>query len=52
MHKHFDNIPSFRPIVNTNGTRHYSAGKYLSTIKSIDAKLILTYIFSLCGQQD
>ena len=52
MHKHFDNIPSFRPIVNTTGTTHYSVGKYLSKIKSIDAKLTLTYIFSLCGQQD
>ena len=29
MHKHFDNIPSFLPILNTTGTTHYSVGKYL-----------------------
>ena len=30
IHKHFDNIPPFRPIVDTTGTTHYSVGKYLS----------------------
>ena len=29
MHKHFDNIPSFRPIVDTTETTHCSVGKYL-----------------------
>ena len=32
MHKHFDNNPSFWPIVDTTGTRYYSAGKYLSEL--------------------
>ena len=32
MHKHFDNIPSFRPIVDTTGTTHYSVDKYLSEL--------------------
>ena len=32
MHKHFDNIPSFRPIVDTTGTTHYSVDKYLSQL--------------------
>ena len=32
MHKHFDNISSFRQIVNTTGTTHYSAGKYSSEL--------------------
>ena len=32
MHKHFDNIPSFRPIVDTIGTTYYSVGKYLSEL--------------------
>ena len=29
MQKHFDNIPSFQPIVDTTGTTYYSVGKYL-----------------------
>ena len=29
MHKHFDNIPSFQPIIDTTGITHYSVGKYL-----------------------
>ena len=32
IHKHFDNIPPFRPIVDTTGTTHYSVGKYLSEL--------------------
>ena len=32
MHKHFDNIPSFWPIVDTTETTHYSVGKYLSEL--------------------
>ena len=32
MHKHFDNIPSFRPIVDATRTTHYSIGKYLSEL--------------------
>ena len=32
MHKHFDNIPSFRPIVDTTGTTHYPVGKYSSEL--------------------
>ena len=28
-HKSFENIPPFRPIVDTIGTTHYKVGKYL-----------------------
>ena len=32
IHKTFETIPSFRPIVDTTGTTHYSVGKYLSNL--------------------
>ena len=32
MHKHFDNIPSFKPIGDTTATTHYSVGKHLSEL--------------------
>ena len=32
IHKLFENIPSFRPIIDTTGTTHYSFGKYLSEL--------------------
>ena len=32
IHKLFENIPSFRPIIDTTGTTHYSVGKYLSEL--------------------
>ena len=32
IHNSFENIPSFRPILDTTGTRHYSFGKYLSEL--------------------
>ena len=32
IHYIFENIPSFRPILDTTGTRHYSFGKYLSEL--------------------
>ena len=28
IHKPFDNIPKFRPIIDTTGTTHYEIGKY------------------------
>ena len=32
IHKQFDNIPSFRPIVDTTGSTDYSVGKCLSEL--------------------
>ena len=32
VHKAFDDIPPFRPIIDTIGTTHSSAGKYLSEV--------------------
>ena len=32
IHNLFENIPSFRPILDTTSTRYYSIGKYLSEI--------------------
>ena len=32
IHKVFENIPSFRSIIDTTGTTHYSVGKYLSEL--------------------
>ena len=32
IHKLFENIPSFCPIIDTTGTTHYSVGKYLSEL--------------------
>ena len=32
IHKTFQTIPPFRPIVDTTGTTHYSVGKYLSIL--------------------
>ena len=31
-HKLFENIPSFRPIIDTTGTTHYLVGNYLSEL--------------------
>ena len=28
-HKAYDNLPPFRPIIDTTGTTHYATGKYL-----------------------
>ena len=30
IHKPFDILPKFRPIIDTTGTTHYSVGKYIS----------------------
>ena len=32
IHKKFDNIPKFRPIIDTTGTTHYQIGKFLSDL--------------------
>ena len=32
IHKPFDNIPKFRPIIDTTGTTHYEIGKYLNQL--------------------
>ena len=32
VHKTFNSIPSFRPIIDTTGTTHCSVGKYLSEL--------------------
>ena len=32
IHKPFDDIPKFRPIIDTTGTTHYGIGKYLSQL--------------------
>ena len=32
IHKEYNNIPKFRPIVDTTGTPHYSAGKFLTNL--------------------
>ena len=32
IHKQFNNIPSFRPIVDTTNTPHYNVGKYLANL--------------------
>ena len=32
IHKQFNNIPSFRPIVDTTNTLHYNVGKYLANL--------------------
>ena len=32
IHKLFQIVPSFRPIIDTTGTTHYSVGKYLSEL--------------------
>ena len=32
IHKQFDHLPKFRPIVDTTGKMHYSVGKYLTNL--------------------
>ena len=32
IHKAFDRLPKFRPIIDTTGTTHYSVGKFLSEL--------------------
>ena len=32
IHKPFDRLPKFRPIIDTTGTTHYSVGKYISEL--------------------
>jgi len=32
VHKHFDRIPSFRPIIDTIGSTHYNVGKYITNL--------------------
>ena len=35
IHKRCSNIPKFRPIVDTTGTPHYSAGKFLTNLLNL-----------------
>ena len=32
IHKSFDRLPKFRPIIDTTGITHYSVGKYISEL--------------------
>ena len=32
IHKHYDNIPPFRPIIDTTNTPHYGVGKFLTNL--------------------
>ncbi|XP_066931458.1 uncharacterized protein [Clytia hemisphaerica] len=32
IHKKYEHLPKFRPIVDTTGTTHYSVGKYLTNL--------------------
>ena len=32
IHKAFDRLPKFRPIIDTTGTTHYSVGKFISEL--------------------
>ena len=32
MHKHYENTPKFRPIIDTTGTPHYNVGKFLAEL--------------------
>lgn len=32
VHKHYDDIPQFRPIIDTTGTPHYNVGKFLAQL--------------------
>jgi hypothetical protein len=32
IHKKFDTLPKFRPIVDTTNTPHYNVGKFLSSL--------------------
>ena len=32
IHKTYDRLPKFRPIIDTTGTTHYSVGKYLTNL--------------------
>ena len=32
MHNEYSNIPKFRPVVDTTGTPHCSAGKFLTNL--------------------
>ena len=32
VHKNFDRLPPFRPIIDTTGSTHYSIGKYLTEL--------------------
>ena len=32
IHKAYDRLPKFRPIIDTTGTTHYSVGKYISEL--------------------
>ena len=32
MHKTFDRLPKFRPIIDTTGTTYYSVDKYLTSL--------------------
>lgn len=34
IHKTFENIPKFRPIIDTTGTSHYLVGKFLTNLLS------------------
>ena len=41
IHKEYSNIPKFRPIVDTIGMPHYSAGKFLTNLLNPLAKMQL-----------
>ena len=30
VHKHYNDLPPFRPIIDTTGTPHYNVGKFLA----------------------
>ena len=32
VHKHYDGIPQFRPIIDTTSTPHYNVGKFLAQL--------------------
>ena len=48
IHKEFLNVPKFRPIIDTTGTSHCLAGKYLAGLST----LLTTNKFSLKDSSD
>ena len=48
-HEPFENIQSFWPKVDTNGTLHYSVGKYLSELLNPLTKNECSEMFFWCG---
>ena len=49
IHKVLKNIPSFRPIIETTGTTHYSVGTYLC--KLLNPSLILIILWKIPSMQ-